>query len=373
MNDTLKIQALLDGENRDILIPDGVYDISDTLIIHDNTRLRLSHNAILRLSDNAGCFMIKNDLCEKDGFNKDITVEGGMWDGNNENQPERGKRGDPLPYFIGHIMRFDGVENLTIKDTVYKNPSCYAMQLLNLDKFTVENITFNYNFRNPNMDGVHVQGPARHGFIKNIKGATNDDLVALNCNDGYINWEPDGVSSGDIENIVIDGLFAENGFTGVRLLSCGNKLRNISIRNIFGTYRFFGVSFTHHNVIPGAPVWIDNVDISNVYCSKHPQTEPLDMRPIECIDKAFGEGIHKQSVENEPIIWFAKGVKCGNISISNLHRTEYAETKSPTIRVDETAEIENLSLSNITQHFVNSPEQEIILNNGTIKRINCSL
>lgn len=369
MYSTTKIQSMLDGENRDIFISSGIYGIDSTLIIHDNTRLRLAHDAVIRLADNAGTFMLENDFCEKQGFNKNICIEGGIWDGNNENQPKRGKRGDSLPYFIGHAMRFDGVENLTIRDIVYKNPSCYAMQLLNLDRFTVENITFDYNFRNPNMDGVHVQGPAKNGFIRNIKGATNDDLVALNCNDGYINWEPEGISSGDIENIVIDGLFAENGFTGVRLLSCGNKLSNISIRNIFGTYRFYGVSFTHHNVIPGAPVWIDNVDISNVYCSKPPQTEVMDMRPIESIEKTFGKGIHKHAVENEPIIWFAEGVKCGNVSISNLHRTEYADTKAPTIRIDETAVIEQLHLSNITQCFKNASDVPLIVNNGDVKNL----
>ena len=84
---------------------------------------------------------------------------------------------------------------------------------------------------------------------------------------------------------------------------------------------------------------------------------------------AAGEGIHKSAIENEPIIWFAKGVKCGNVSISNLHRTEYAETNAPTIRIDEAAEIENLVLNNITQRFENSPEQPAIVNNGTIKNL----
>ena len=73
--------------------------------------------------------MLKNDMCEKDGYNYNITIEGGIWDGNNENQPKRGKRGDKTPYFIGHIMIMDGVENLKIRDVTYKNPSCYAMQL----------------------------------------------------------------------------------------------------------------------------------------------------------------------------------------------------------------------------------------------------
>lgn len=366
MDYTAKLQALLDAAERDIYLTDGIYEISNTLIIHSNTRIRLSDNAVIRLADGAGCTMLKNDMCEKDGYNYNITIEGGIWDGNNENQPKRGKRGDKTPYFIGHIMIMDGVENLKIRDVTYKNPSCYAMQLINIDRFTVENITFDYNFRNVNMDGVHIQGPAKNGYIKNIKGATNDDLVALNCNDCYKTWEKEDVTSGDIENIVIEGLFAENGYTGVRLLSCGNKLRNISIKNIFGTYRFHGISFTHHNIIPGAPVWIDNVDISGVYCSKPPQTEPFDIRPVQSVDGEWGEGVHADGIENCAVILFAKGVKCGNISISHLHRTESAITKAPTIEIEEDATIDNLCLFDISQNFENASGRELIVNNGTV-------
>ncbi|MDY4976185.1 MAG: glycosyl hydrolase family 28 protein [Clostridia bacterium] len=368
-DDTARLQAMLDGESRDIFIPEGCYTISKPLKIHDNTHLKLSNSAVIRLADNGGCFMLENDRCEKEGFNHRITVEGGIWDGNNEHQPKRGVRGDQRPYFIGHIMRFDGVLDFTLKNVTFKDPSAYAMQILNADRFTVENITFDYNLINPNMDGVHIQGPAKNGVIRNIKGATNDDLVALNCNDAFQDWEPESISSGDIENIMIDGLFAENGYTGVRLLSCGNQLRNISIRNIFGTYRFYGASFTHHNVIPGAKVWIDHVDISNVYCSKPPQTEPLDTRPIECIDKSYGKGVHANAVKHEPIIWFAKGVCCGSISISNLHRREESQTQAPAIRIDETAVIERLALDNIAQHFTACPPAPLIVNNGTVKEL----
>ena len=245
MDDTSKIQTLLDGENKDIFLHDGIYEISDTLIIHSNTRLRLSHNAVIRLRDHAACYMLQNDLCGTKKFNQNITIEGGTWDGNNENQPQRGKRGDAFPYVIGHIMRLDGVENLTLRDITYKDPICFSMQIINLNKFTVENITFDHNLQNPNMDGVHVQGPAKNGCIRNIKGATNDDLIALNCNDCYRTFEQEDVSSGDIENVVIDGVYGENAFTGIRLLSCGSELRNISIRNIFGTYRFS----TEHSLV----------------------------------------------------------------------------------------------------------------------------
>ena len=40
------------------------------------------------------------------------------------------------------------------------------------------------NDRTPNQDGLHIDGSARDGLIRNLRGHTNDDLVALNRVDG---------------------------------------------------------------------------------------------------------------------------------------------------------------------------------------------
>ena len=47
MDYTAKLQALLDAAERDIYLTDGIYEISNTLIIHSNTRIRLSDNAVI--------------------------------------------------------------------------------------------------------------------------------------------------------------------------------------------------------------------------------------------------------------------------------------------------------------------------------------
>lgn len=366
-DDTTALQAMLDRKGS-VTVPGGEYTISDTLVIRDNTRLVLSADTVIRLADNACCFMLKNELCGKEGINHRITVEGGIWDGNNSGQ-KRGKPIESKPYFMGVVMRFEGVEDLTVRDLTVKDPETYAMQILNADRFTVVNITFDYNMLRPNMDGVHVQGKARNGYIRNIKGATNDDLVALNCDDGCDDGKKLTVSQGDIENIVVDGVYADNGYTAVRLLSCGSVMRNVTVRNIFGTYRFNGVSFTHHDIVPGAPVWFDGISLENIFCSKHPQTPPVDRRFIDSVDGAYGKGVHDQAVRTAPIIWFAKGVSCGNISISEVHRIEEAVTEAPTIKLDDMVSVERLVLCNITQRFVNCPETPLIVNNGKIQKI----
>lgn len=351
-DDTLALQELLDSEQSTVFINDGTYLISNTLYIHDNTHLILSHKAKIILADNACCLMLANDKFGKSERNHNITIEGGTWDGNNQNQ-SRGKIHKEKPYFFGVLMRFEGIEDFTVRNVKYKDPEAFGLQILDVDRFTVENITFDYNMLKPNMDGVHVQGPARNGYIRNIKGATNDDLVALNCDDMYDNFNEMCKTQGDIENISVDGLFSDNGYTGVRLLSCGSKMKNITIRNVYGTYRYLGVSFTHHDIFPGAPVWFDNIIVDGVYASKTPH-DP------------FGNLIDDTSY---PIIWFAKGVSCGNIALNNIHRIEQSQSKAHTIQIDENVNIERLVLNNITQRFINSPEVPILANNGKVEKL----
>ena len=368
-DDTKALQALLD-QGGALTVPDGCYLISDTLVLHDDTCLRLSHNAVIRLAEGACCYMLTNDRCYAQGRNRHITVEGGIWDGNNAHQ-RRGKIFPEKPYYLGMVMRFQGVEDLTVRDVIYKDPESYALLIMDADRFTVENITFDYNMLRPNMDGVHVQGPARNGFIRNIKGATNDDLVALNCDDRLDDGEQPMNTKGEIENVTVDGLFAENGYTAVRLLSCGSAMRNIVIRNVFGTYRLYGVSFTHHNIFPGAPVWFDGILVDGVYCSKPPQDPPVDPKFIRGMDDVYGEGSHDHHVKHAPIVWFAQGVTCGNVRISNVHRIEKAVTQAHTVQIDKDVCIERLVLDNVTQRFEHCPEMPLVKNDGQVEQLIC--
>ncbi|HBT63424.1 MAG TPA: hypothetical protein DEB10_02020 [Ruminococcaceae bacterium] len=352
-DDTNTLQAILDHANDVIYIKNGIYLITRPLVVHDNTRLVLSNNAVMRLADGANCAIMENDKLPSRGTNHNITIEGGIWDGNNQNQVRRSRESRfalthyEEDYYYGIFMRFVGVRDLHLRDMTIKNPESYGMLISNIEQFTVEHITFDYNMLRTNMDGVHVQGVARNGIIRDIKGATNDDLVALNCDDIYACE----ITRGVIENILVDGLYSDDGYTAVRLLSCGSEMRNISIRNIFGSYRYYGVSFTHHSVHPGEPVWFDNVSVNGVYCSKSPQCEPNN---------------------NEPIIWFAEGARCGRVSLSDIHRLEYASTKAPTIRVDSDVSIQRLVIRDVSQHFPNGHTQPLFVNNGDITNLKCS-
>ncbi len=343
-SDTARVQEMLDkcGE---IKIPDGVYTIDSPLVIHDNTKLSLSSESVFFLANGANCPIIINDgLARK--YNKNIIVEGGTWDGNNVNQV-RDTRGfddmltsyDP-DYYYGIMMRFIGVENFIFRDMILRNPESYPVQMSMIKDFTVENITFDYNMLRSNMDGIHINGPAHNGVIRHIRGSTNDDMVALNCNDCY----ETEITRGPIDNIYVEDLYAEAGYTAVRLLSCGDPLSNVTIKNIRGKYRFNAVSFTHHNVHEGE-CFLDNVLIDGVYSSK--LTEDNDYA----------------------LIWFAEGTHTGNVILRNINRVEKAPSIANTVKIDKNTTVSELVMENVDQTFEKGEEQELLRNSGKVDRL----
>ncbi len=332
-DDTEAIQAKLD-ECGCVTIEGGIYLISKPLIVHSNTALSLAPDAVMMLADGANCAIIENDAIEFKGTrrNSNISIRGGIWNGNNPNQQRRSRESRfrltkyEEDYYYGILMRFVGVDNFHISSLTVKDPESYAMLLCASNGFTVENINFDYNLLRTNMDGIHVQGPSKNGVICNIKGTTNDDLVALNCDDVYACE----ITRGNIENVLVDGLFSDNGYTGVRLLSSGSQMKNISIRNVFGTYRYYGVSFTHHNIHPGEPVWFDNILLDGIFVSK-------------------AKEFHLEEERYKPVIWFEDGVRAGNVVIKNVLRTEEEKSEAPTIMIEGNIQIDRLVLRDINE------------------------
>ena len=98
-DDTEAIQAKLD-ECGCVTIEGGIYLISKPLIVHSNTALSLAPDAVMMLADGANCAIIENDALEFKGTrrNSNISIRGGIWNGNNPNQQRRSRdQGSALP------------------------------------------------------------------------------------------------------------------------------------------------------------------------------------------------------------------------------------------------------------------------------------
>lgn len=355
-DDTDGLQALLDTRAPQVRFPQppAFFLISKTLRIHSGQTLETARSVVIRLKPGSGQMLLTNDDHEKG--NENITVTGGIWDMDNLNQPpadreyEDGNKKYTPENYMGVLMRFNNVKNLTLRSLTFKDPESYGVQLGNLHQFTIEDITFDYNLQRKNMDGVHVHGPSRWGRIANLKGTTNDDLVALNADDGG-SWE---MSRGPIEDVVIDGIMAENGWTAVRLLSAGSPIRRIQIQNVFGTYRYNVVALTNYGLHPGEPSTFDDISIQNVFCSK--SVYELEFKPAE-----------PGWLGHAPL-WVQSGAKVGFLTVNNYQRSENLWA-AMNIVVEKGASVDSLQLSNLSLINRTPGAIHLLTNNGRIGRL----
>lgn len=359
-DDTAAIQALLDSRRTYVSLPAPPrhYLISNTLRIYSNQTLELGPATTIRLGDGSDCVMITN--ADHESGEENISLVGGIWDMNNEGQSlteyqkTRNWKGAYEPSrYLGVLMRFNRVKNLTLRNLVLKDPVTFSVQLGNLDGFTIEGIVFDHNLLRSNMDGVHVHGNSRHGRITNLKGATNDDLVALNADDGEI-FE---MSRGPIEDIAVDGIWARDGYTAVRLLSAGSPIRRVRLANIFGTFRFNAISFTNHNVHPGSESTFEDVSIDGLFCSK--SGLGMDFKPDE------------PGHSSGSLIWIAAPAIVDGLTIHNLHRSE-SLWPAATILIEQTAVVKSLQISQAVISNRTSGPLDFLANRGTIEQLSLS-
>ena len=359
-DDTAAIQALLDTRRAQIQLPSPAkyYLISKTLRIHSNQTLQLDRSAVIRLKDGSDCLMITND--DHEGGNENIALVGGVWDMHNEGQSlaeyqkTRVWKGDYDPArYLGVLMRFNRVNRLTLRGLTLKDPVTFSTQLGNLLQFTVEDITFDFNQKRTNMDGIHLHGNSRYGRITNLKGATNDDLVALNADDGGV-FE---MCRGPIEDVAVDGLWAKDGYTAVRLLSAGSPVRRIRLANIFGTYRYNAVSFTNHKVHPGSESTFEDISIHGLFCGK----STLGMKTDP---SAPGNS-------NLSLVWIDAPAVVSGLTMSDIRRTETV-WPAASLFVEQGATIKSLQVTQATVFNRTPGPLDFLVNRGTIEQLSLS-
>ena len=125
---TAYIQSLLD-KGGEVIIPEGTYRITSTLKINSNTHVKAHKNARLFLCGDTpkyrGDFLLDNS--DHVNGNENITIEGGIWDGNNQ-----GKYNTKDPDLFnpnawsGSTMNFFRVKNLKLRDMVFANSVIYS-------------------------------------------------------------------------------------------------------------------------------------------------------------------------------------------------------------------------------------------------------
>jgi len=241
-DDTAVLQAILDQAprlGRLHLVLDGAALISKSLRIHSNTTIECPDKSCgLFLADGSDCSVLSNANFDTETIrDRNITILGGVYNNNSPGQVHH-REGEEVQNFISNwvfALEFYGVEDFLMRDATIANPRTFAMLMANWKHVVMENIHIDRREREDyqNQDGLHFWGPGRFLTLKNIRGNSGDDFLALAPD------EHDFKSS--IEDVLIQGVHLEEADQGIRLLVRGEgKLDRVIIRDVTGTYRSYG-------------------------------------------------------------------------------------------------------------------------------------
>jgi hypothetical protein len=206
------IQACLD-KHSEVFLPAALepYYLDAPVILKPGQRLIADRTAEIRLKPGTSTCMVRNEHVVS-GRNHalppdlqpdtDIVIEGGIWTTlatspgqTNGNARARADAQNSLPGSYG-LFLLQNVRRVRVRNVVIREGKVFGLHLSAISDFLIENIRFERHGR----DGVHVNGPASYGVIRNIHGVTHDDLVALNAWD----WLDSTTSFGKIDHILVE-------------------------------------------------------------------------------------------------------------------------------------------------------------------------
>lgn len=188
---TAAIQAALEKHHR-VHLPARAepYYLDAPLVLKSGCSFKADATAEIRLKPGSNCCMIRNanvlgfadapvpvDTSPDSG----IHIEGGIWttlafDGNEHNGNLRGASSKTLPVPGTHgVILLHNVRDVSVRHITVRQSKAFAVHLANASNFTVEGVRLDRHWR----DGVHVNGPASHGVIRDVSGSSHDDTVSI--------------------------------------------------------------------------------------------------------------------------------------------------------------------------------------------------
>jgi hypothetical protein len=374
-DNTAAIQSVLDNAKKSPITVywDGKYSVTG-LKIYSNTTLiaNAGCGAILRNHSNKSIII---NVSQTFGTAKDsnIIICGGIWNGNYYN-PEipRGaqSKGDRVNGLVA-CFRFYGVDNLIVRDAILYKPATYALAAANVTHVLYENIIVDVG-PNPliNNDGLHIDGNSQYGVIRHCIINTHDDGIGLNADDLYLNWydKNDGSSeksfyseacAGPISDILIDDITFNSSLFGIRILSGKSRVDRITIRNIKGYTKGYGVVVDNYQHNPPLVTWagpgnIGTINIEDFDVSIFPG--PENMPNESCINVSTNvEQLILKNIKRkhfsagEPTIYLrGKNTVIGSLEIDGYYSLDTTKNSVISHILVEGASINQLTISNVS-------------------------
>ncbi len=227
---TAAFQAELDVNGR-LHIParEKPYYLDGPIVVKSGQTLTADAEAEIRLKPGSNTCMVRNEhilgfadkpVPEDTQPDIDIFIEGGIWTtlnvANESNGNQRGhssKQKQSVPGTHGVIL-LHNVRKVSVRNVTVRQSKPFAVHLGNIRDFTIDGLTLDRHGR----DGVHVDGPASDGIIRNVSGDSHDDPVSLTAWD----WRQYSASFGPIHNLTIERITGapegKHGTDAIRLL-----------------------------------------------------------------------------------------------------------------------------------------------------------
>jgi len=235
------IQATLDAKGS-VWLPARTqpYYLDGPIVLASGQTLVADPYAEFRLKPGVNMCMVRNKTvvgCERKNFvipdvpyDRDVYVEGGIWttlqtmrgvdNGNAWGYP---MKKDP-PVGCYGAMVFNHVRGLAVRNVTIRRCHMHGIQLSDVHDYLVDGVTFQEQGR----DGVHQHGCCDWGVVRNVRGDTYDDLIAVNAWD----WIHTSPALGPIHHLLVERIVCNahkpgegaNGTRDIRLLP-GNKRR----------------------------------------------------------------------------------------------------------------------------------------------------
>jgi len=188
------------------------YSIDGPLVLPSGAMLVADPKAEIRLVPGVNTCLVRNanlvgfatgPVPADTQLDTDISIEGGIWTTTLATTPDapqgnvRGGSGrtSPVPGAHGVIL-LHNVLRARVRNVTVRESRPFAVHLGNVQDFVVDGLALDNTLR----DGVHVSGLASDGLIRNVRGVSKDDPVALTAWD----WQQYAPSFGPIERIVIE-------------------------------------------------------------------------------------------------------------------------------------------------------------------------
>lgn len=330
----------------------------------------------IKLADSANVALLSNKnivaTASASATDTNLTIADLTLDGNGSNQT-RGTLSPAVAF--KPILRCWGVDGVTLKNVTFQYPANFSAWFADWKNVVCDNVNIVTATGVVYTDGLHFNGSGQYLTIRNIRGNSYDDFLALNADDDAALFSPYSVTfNGAIRDVLVDGWQMKDPLLGCRLLSSGTAngtgtgsvIDRVIVRNVTGTALN---TILHADGYGGGDSQIGSVTLDTVDVSIHDPTVYVNGANAVLVNQLVKNlTVRNFKKSSSPYVCPAINVLgSGNVStltVDGLQITEAGAAATSQIIVSAGAYVGNFCLSNVSSYNSTKRTTGAIVNNA---------